>query len=1198
MDISALNDVLNSPADEVDEGSLVSILKLKFGSECDEKIINNILLGLFNTASLRNFEIHRRMIILMSLIFHSVLKKKIEEDDSDDNHKHLAPLLSLPIPFNILFSVKQEENMEIQSGHVGIMFYSTSKLVGLRPEYDQLKNKIDTSGNRKYILKEYKRMRRLISFYSDLFIQLSMDYKKNEYPYQLIKDGNGKEQLCFSLEDYVSKSDAFTAWIIDINDIASSLLCTHDPSFSTCIEYKDYFGGVSHFIKLGGEKSRVESRNNSDASKDHDHDKFYDALTFEDDNIHNNGAPETTTEQHRLSLSLKETNPNVVLLPVFIPEDQERESSSKYSLTFKKLWSYLKSSTLSLSSSLSSPTTLYTRKRRIDEKRRNYSDDPTSNKKRRIEDGFTDNKNVTQDSVISENDGDDDIDFGSHNDDSQSENSTTNDGGGNKLDDPNNCTLDYVHDDFGMLCHAYRPSMADIKGITNAAELTEWTAGRKNTVVGTAINSIKEAMRTASEALVNCFDDKICSLDKDNKLCYVNRPEGYEKLEIEQHTIEDANGIYLGDVITVNGYFLDKILLEKITEQLNSIPMHDYGEVIGSNKGTKFKRLFGYYSNKKHTCYGYRNDKILIEALPMQPFLQIILDVMNEKLLEPIYEMLKSKHVHVFNHTMEDIQIMISKDGSGFGLHTDASNTTCRAHEDTIKCKDPKIPYVSEMVVATMVLVVDEFNMIVVDKDLSTQLEYTDSKDSKTKSLETIEMKGILFHAQYMNLQATSFHRITNKGKWQVGWRRVVFSARLSTENSTATNNKPIKRYKNCLNGMLNDKKTKIIEVENDTVSNDGEEKKIITKENINSSKSKMYFDYVKSSLLHTDSPSMLLIERPTLLVKCDHDWLRSQQCYMLLVEAGRALRFTDNKNSENNVCYFNGGYSIGQHYNSSTIRNNFDLSAGDGRATTGVFHKKFERLQVLALHTQYRNQMDIDYAVGVFQAREKIDGNANDFINNHSGYETGSGMFLRVGPRGGSYCNPAAFNNNDNAGSCVRNTANACRPCTELQKAVDKYTVLHLFIPLQWVLDRIKRPHIKESTDQLLYIGPVVGSTYYMLDPDRANPTPNYFIKDNLNYGSWSTTRNMVFEFVPVFNSTNKITDRITENISKMNDPNNDFIYNSEPIVKEIPRDDLDLSTEAHVKDRAPKAVTKEWLSQVLNDPTEETNELSLISK
>ena len=80
-------------------------------------------------------------------------------------------------------------------------------------------------------------------------------------------------------------------------------------------------------------KSRVESRNDSDASKDHDHDEFYDALTFDDDDIHNDGAPDderggddvTTTEQHHLSLSSKETNPNVVVLPLVIPEDQERD---------------------------------------------------------------------------------------------------------------------------------------------------------------------------------------------------------------------------------------------------------------------------------------------------------------------------------------------------------------------------------------------------------------------------------------------------------------------------------------------------------------------------------------------------------------------------------------------------------------------------------------------------------------------------------------------------------------------------------------------------------------------------------------------------------------------------------------------------------------------------------------------------------
>jgi hypothetical protein len=67
------------------------------------------------------------------------------------------------------------------------------------------------------------------------------------------------------------------------------------------------------------------------------------------------------------------------------------------------------------------------------------------------------------------------------------------------------------------------------------------------------------------------------------------------------------------------------------------------------------------------------------------------------------------------------------------------------------------------------------------------------------------------------------------------------------------------------------------------------------------------------------------------------------------------------------------------------------------------------------------------------------------------------------------------------------------------------------------------------------------------------------------------------------------------------MNDVTNDFIYNFEPIVKQIPRDDLDISKEESIKDRAPKKVAEEWLSQEIKsdiDLIEQTIELSDISK
>jgi hypothetical protein len=120
--------------------------------------------------------------------------------------------------------------------------------------------------------------------------------------------------------------------------------------------------------------------------------------------------------------------------------------------------------------------------------------------------------------------------------------------------------------------------------------------------------------------------------------------------------------------------------------------------------------------------------------------------------------------------------------------------------------------------------------------------------------------------------------------------------------------------------------------------------------------------------------------------------------------------------------------------------------------------------------------------------------------------------------------------------------------------------------------------------------------------DPDNETNTPlNDFTKKHLQNGSWSSTRNMVADFWPVFNSTNQINGKITKNISRMNDVTNDFIYNFEPIVKQIPRDDLDISKEESIKDRAPKKVAEEWLSQEIKsdiDLIEQTIELSDISK
>jgi hypothetical protein len=102
---------------------------------------------------------------------------------------------------------------------------------------------------------------------------------------------------------------------------------------------------VTNNIQTRKTKSRVESRNDSDASKDHDNDEFYDAITFDDDDNHNDGADDerrgkdvTTTEQYRMSSSSvsKETNPNSVFLStssitkqhLVIPEDQERDFAS------------------------------------------------------------------------------------------------------------------------------------------------------------------------------------------------------------------------------------------------------------------------------------------------------------------------------------------------------------------------------------------------------------------------------------------------------------------------------------------------------------------------------------------------------------------------------------------------------------------------------------------------------------------------------------------------------------------------------------------------------------------------------------------------------------------------------------------------------------------------------------------------------
>jgi hypothetical protein len=1234
MNTAALKDVLDSKEDKSDDESLVTILKYQFPSdESTDEYLRLILKDIFLPIGLRNFEIHRRMIIFISIIVCSLLKNNKTASRWYTSNKQN---IFLPCPLNILFRIDASNTM----------FESKSKqtISGLKEKYEQLKNEIDKCGIKKYCLKEWERMRRLIAFYGDLFVQLSINNKKKEFPYHLKEDDQGNTHICFSLNDCKSKSGAFTKWIQDINSIASELLCKNDPSFTTCVDYKKHFNGILEFIKLGGktEKNHHHSldEHSIDASSRVD-------VDVDDDDDDSSSSDNDNSRKKDESLS------------------------SIYLLIVKKVWSYLISSSSSSLSSTSLPSQSIVTVQHCKNKRKIKEiniDDDQSNKIARVDNGSTVNDtsgidfsdygcildnnsddpddpdesdNITHptdsysDIPIADNDSITDTDDMIHVPLSVNINGVqdivpANGGAGNdeqgKAIDPNadKDSDNPIIDEFKMIPHAYGPILDKIEGVEELVAAnagagndeqgkanikktvlklmqTNWATTRRNTVVITTMDSIEKAMESAADAVVNCFDDKICSLDINNKLCYLKRKEQYGKLKIIQHTIKDLNKVYLGDVITVNGWFMDSILLEQITEELNDIPMHEYGVIMKYEIKERFKRFFGYYSNKNCTAYGYKNDAILIKALPMPPLLQIVVDIMNQTLLEPVYKMLKSKNVHVFNHKMEDIQVMFTKDGTGFGPHSDASITTCIYPDQ--KCYDHKIPFVSEMVVTTMVLVIDKYNKIVADDEkLSTELSYLDDQGN---TLKKIEMKGILFHAQYMNLQKTSKHKISCTSKyWESGWRRLVFSARQTSEGSNVIQDNQIKKYKNCLAGMLEEKS--LIEIENNTLHKYEQKIDAITKYK-NKSNSKMVIDYVRSSVLCTDSLSMLLIERPALFVKCDLDWLRSIECYMLLIEAGKALRVTSNNNLQS-ISYFNGGYAIGCYYNSSTIRNYYDLSGGEGRSVTGVYHRKFEHLKVLALHTQCRNNMDLNYAARVFLEKEKNDGNVNNVINKFSGYEKVGEKFLQVGPRGGSYSNPSAFSNNDNAGSCVRNTANASKACPELQNAVLKSTVLNLFIPLDWVFDHIDRPKTKESSNRLLYVGPVVGSAYTMLDPDKeedpdneTNTPLNDFTKKHLQNGSWSSTRNMVADFWPVFNSTNQINGKITKNISRMNDVTNDFIYNFEPIVKQIPRDDLDISKEESIKDRAPKKVAEEWLSQEIKsdiDLIEQTIELSDISK